>query len=107
MKLNFGNDVGKTVAAAAAAGLMGVACGGSTAEPTSPEGAGVDAPAADNAGATAAAGTAGDTAPAGEKACCKGLNECAGKGGCATATNTCAGKNTCKAKGGCNMHCPK
>jgi hypothetical protein len=97
MKLNFGNDVGKSVAAAAAAGLMGVACGGSTAEPAG----------AQSEAAAPATASSGGAAPAGDKACCKGLNECAGKGGCATATNSCAGKNTCKAKGGCNMHCPK
>lgn len=85
MKLDFG----KSVAAAAAAGLMGVACGGSTAEPVSAE-SGSDAPTA-----------------TGEKACCKGLNECSGKGGCQTATHTCAGKNSCRGKGGCNMHCPQ
>jgi hypothetical protein len=96
MKLNFGQDFGKAVATAAAAGLMGVACGGSTAEPTAPEAAPSDT-------ATGAAGTASS----GEKACCKGLNECSGKGGCATATHTCAGKNSCRGKGGCNMHCPQ
>jgi hypothetical protein len=84
MKIQFS----RTMAAAAAAGLL-VACGGgATPEPESPGG-----PAAESA-------TEG-------KDCCKGMNECKGQGGCAVeGKNDCKGQNECKGQGGCNAHCP-
>ena len=80
---------GKSVAAAAAAGLMSMACAGSAQPPEAPDGA------------------AADEAAGNEMAdCCKGMNECEGKGGCKTGDNECKGMNECKGKGGCNDHCP-
>ncbi|MEN9577448.1 MAG: hypothetical protein RJA70_457 [Pseudomonadota bacterium] len=107
MKIEFA----KSFAAAAAAGLMAVACGGSTAPAETPDGAAAEA-AAEGAEAAPAAEEA-EAAPAAEgaaedKACCKGMNECKGKGGCKVeGGNTCQGMNECKGKGGCNHHCPK
>lgn len=113
MKIAFA----KSVAAAAAAGLMGVACGGGGAEPEVPE-----TPAADGAGDEMGdemgddaddemgddMADEGGEAADGEKACCKGQNECQGKGGCKVdGSHDCKGMNECKGKGGCNAHCPE
>lgn len=106
MKIRFASSV----AAAAAAGLMGVACGESTPEsevpatPNSPNAEG----AMDEAGggATDEAGDESAGADGEQAACCKGMNECSGKGGCKTDAHDCQGKNECRGKGGCNKHCP-
>ncbi len=108
MKIQFA----KSIAAAAAAGLMGVACGGSTPEPEMPDDAAAEEGAMPEEGGDAMA-EEGDDAMAEEggdaaeaKECCKGMNECKGKGGCKTDANECKGMNECKGKGGCNGHCP-
>src|SRR5678809_679261 len=87
-------NLGKTIATAAAAGLMlgAVAC--------DKQQKGASAPAA---GGGKPAGAAAEG-----KACCKGKNECKGKGSCAVEGKwACAGNNDCKGHGGCNGHCPK
>lgn len=109
MKLEFA----KTIAAAAVAGLTGVACGGSTPEAASPEAPAESAEAAEEAPAEEAAaegeeGAEEASATAEGKECCKAMNECKGKGGCAVeGKNECKGNNECKGQGGCNGHCPQ
>jgi hypothetical protein len=90
-------NVSNSLLAAAASGILlgAVACGGSKAEPATPEAA---ASTTEPATPTAAAPT-----PEGEhdKAHCKGQNECKGKGGCKTDSHGCKGQNDCKGQGGC------
>jgi hypothetical protein len=89
------SDLGRTMALAAASGLLAglAACGSAPVPPLAPK------PAADAHGPTDA-----DATPDllnGDKECCRGKNECKGRGNCRTDQSACAGQNACKGQGGC------
>lgn len=93
MKISFSNKI----AAAAAAGLISAACGGSTPE--------AEAPASDAGDMGDAAGDeAGDAAAEGES--CKGEEGCEHNGEC-KGEEECKGGEECKGEEGCEGHAPE